>query len=307
MAVPTWQCDVCLRRFVAKNSMRAHQHIVHDGAREQRCELCRQAFATRSQLVTHVRKVHADAEPTAAAIAARRADDARVNRRLAQRGRTAACALCAKAFYDAAQLRRHVTKAHGSANVVVGSDEQGLPATGDMVDADYYCPLCSASYDDDHNTCIACEECERFFHACCDHVVDVSVYDDDTPGALMYVCTLCCQEADDEDRELGAAASNSKRLPSQRSAAAAAAADVTPDGDLRAHAIAVQSRARRDPDPSAAGPFAEPASAANYAGLEAFFPLDLIAAADVELGFASIESDPTAPRAQNAKQETLSF
>ena len=57
--IKLFKCDSCDRPFLALNSLKRHNHTVHEGHRnENKCDSCDQLFSSSSKLKMHFEAIH---------------------------------------------------------------------------------------------------------------------------------------------------------------------------------------------------------------------------------------------------------
>jgi hypothetical protein len=132
-----------------------------------------------------------------------------------------------------------------------------LDAIGDFVCHACYasdetvCPLCQTQYyEDENDPWICCERCDRWVHARCDQITDISLFDDSNPRRLVYLCALCREKAGADDE--AAAAVTASIAAAAAAAAAAHATTSTVASDAVDHAGHKRGRGaiKREADPS---------------------------------------------------------
>ncbi len=57
-----YECDMCEKRFVARERLVKHQ-LIHTGDKPFQCELCEKAFSTKSSVKEHVLRIHSKVKP----------------------------------------------------------------------------------------------------------------------------------------------------------------------------------------------------------------------------------------------------
>ncbi|XP_058835582.1 zinc finger protein 160-like [Topomyia yanbarensis] len=117
-------CEICAKRFKAKNALRYHLEIVHEGVKRFRCDICSKSFTRNGSLAEHKLIQHAGIKQFSCKICCKAfgKEDSLKTHETIHSGKRFGCELCTKTFLKKAFLNAHIAKVHPS-------DEAPKPVT----------------------------------------------------------------------------------------------------------------------------------------------------------------------------------
>ncbi|XP_065217233.1 zinc finger and BTB domain-containing protein 41-like [Planococcus citri] len=107
------RCDICLRNYSSKNSLKKHIRAIHDGQKPYKCPECDKSFSAKCNLKTHV-IIHSSEKPFQCSSCDECFRDPSSKRRheLSHGEARFFCAVCDQRFFRKDQVLRHIRKEH---------------------------------------------------------------------------------------------------------------------------------------------------------------------------------------------------
>ncbi|XP_058445115.1 zinc finger protein 611-like [Malaya genurostris] len=112
-------CEICAKGFKAKNQLRYHLEIVHQGIKRFRCDICSKSFTRNGSLAEHKLIQHAGIKQFSCNICGKTfgKEDSLKTHQTVHSGKRFRCEQCSKTFLKKAFLNAHIAKTHPSDNI----------------------------------------------------------------------------------------------------------------------------------------------------------------------------------------------